>query len=43
MPTEGNSVKGTFIFEQLPDGVKVSAVLTGQGQINVMVFILSMG
>ena len=31
MPTEGNSVKGTFIFEQLPDGVKVSAVLTGLG------------
>ena len=28
-PTQGNTVYGVFRFEQLPDGVKVSAVLTG--------------
>jgi len=28
-PTDGNIVNGVFRFEQLPDGVKVSAVLSG--------------
>ena len=28
-PTKGNSVRGTFRFEQQADGVRVSAVLTG--------------
>ena len=28
-PTEGNQVTGTFLFQQLPDGVKVSALLSG--------------
>ncbi|MEK9726650.1 MAG: superoxide dismutase family protein [Candidatus Margulisiibacteriota bacterium] len=28
-PTEGHRVSGTFLFQQLPDGVKVSAILSG--------------
>ena len=28
-PTKGNTVYGVFRFEQLPDGVKISAILTG--------------
>lgn len=29
LPTQGNAVQGTFSFTQEPDGVRVSAILTG--------------
>tara|TARA_B100001121_G_scaffold310361_1_gene340942 strand:- start:6190 stop:6741 length:552 start_codon:yes stop_codon:yes gene_type:complete len=29
LPTQGNAVQGTFSFSQEPDGVRVSAILTG--------------